>query len=146
MPLQQCSWKLDKDTEYCVFADPWFASGRGISIPTTAEEAEEIAKTPAFTQPNIHDNLGINQLPNPPFFIAPIPVHGMGVVANRTITKGEWLMSYTPAFFSPEDTYKQLDTRERRKLQYLSFGGLPEGLRKRAEGLDRQSGGWHRFD
>jgi hypothetical protein len=65
----------------------------------------------------------------------------MGVIANRTITRGEWLMTYTPAFILPEDTYEQLDTEERRKLQYLAFRGLPEVLRARAEELDRQSVG-----
>ena len=138
----ECTWNRAKDQEYCVFTSSEFANGRGISIHATWPQVGEIFSFPAFRDAEAHRNLGsnANQLPNPPFFIAEIPNHGMGVIANRTILRGEWLMSFTAAFMAPEGLHEQFNTTIRRQQQQIAFQALPSELRTTVESLAGQGG------
>jgi hypothetical protein len=88
----------------------------------------------------------VNQLSNPPFVAKQIQGHGIGLVANRTIVPGEWLMSFTPAFMMAEDTYQDLALYDRLELQRLAFQRLPSRIRTLSENLFGQGYGGDLID
>jgi hypothetical protein len=136
----KCTQQSKSTPNYCVFTSSTFASGRGISILTSPEHAEELTKLPAFADPTVHRNLGVNQLSTPPFVARQMKGRGIGLVANRTIMRGEWLMSFTPAFMMPQDTYDAIAPHDRLQLQRLAIQQLPHRLRNSSESLFGQGG------
>jgi hypothetical protein len=69
----------------CVFVDPGMAGG--MMALTTADNAEIMADFPVLPRP---------RSPFPPFTEAEIPGKGRGMVANRTIKRGELIMVNLP--------------------------------------------------
>lgn len=116
--------------EYCVYSNRRFAGG--ITVITTAENAKRIADIPEIT--------AVRSGP-PPFYATEVPGKGTGLVANRTIRRGEMIMTWQPSFvihrrlpddLSQEEQYRVLDAallklpapRRRAFLKQLGqFGG-----------------------
>ncbi|CAN8099286.1 unnamed protein product [Discula destructiva] len=128
----QTSWVGPKHcvNKYCVYSHRQFAGG--IVVITDRENAKRIAQIP---------QLAIARAEPPPFSATAIPGKGIGLVANRTIKRGESIMLWQPTFvihrkltddLSPEDLQYTLDAallklpapRRRAFLQQLGqFGG-----------------------
>lgn len=73
---------------YCLYSNRRFAGG-GIVVITTAENAKRIAEIPEITTARSGP---------PPFFATEVPGKGNGLVANRTIRRGEVIMTWQPTF------------------------------------------------
>ncbi|PQE08320.1 SET domain-containing protein [Rutstroemia sp. NJR-2017a BVV2] len=98
---------LSKDV-FCTFTSTSFASGRGISILTTPRIAKRIAASPVFTfrkpQPPLFS------ASNPPLFeVRHMTGRGMGVVANRTIQRGDRLFAYPVIGIFHNDAFVKKD-------------------------------------
>ena len=118
-----------KSDEFCVYTASKFADGRGISILTKPDQAKNLAQFEAFTEPEILSSFGINELFDPPFEAVHIEGRGLGFVANRTIKRGEWLMTSTPVFMIVKGSMTELPQVEGLALQRLAIDSLPPNAR-----------------
>ncbi|KAK1758937.1 HET-domain-containing protein [Echria macrotheca] len=74
---------------YCIYSNRGFANGRGIVAITTAASFA-ILRTLKETSTDQTD-------PAPPYYLAPVPGKGLGLIANRTLHRGDALMIEPPA-------------------------------------------------
>ncbi|KAH8665024.1 hypothetical protein BGZ60DRAFT_432276 [Tricladium varicosporioides] len=81
----------DQISPFCLFTSTEYRAGRGISIVSKPEIAREISNLPAF---NINAPDPTQDQP-PPYEIKYVVGKGMGVIANRTIQRGERLFAHS---------------------------------------------------
>jgi hypothetical protein len=115
--------KEDGIEKHCVYTIPSFAKNRGISIISSPATAEEIFQLPAFTDSTLYDEPNNDAYPS--FFAIPIPGRGIGLVANRTMYRGDLIYSNFPALLVDvrlEDIYPD----EFLSLQQLAVESLPD--------------------
>jgi hypothetical protein len=118
----------DKTPEpYCLFSDQSFANGRGIFIVTTEPLAYGMLQKQAFKNPK--SLYRSNQHANPPFEQHDFPIKGRGLVANKTLFRGDQIFASTPLLIADPDAYK-LATSERLELMYRGVESLPEASRR----------------
>ncbi|KAH8591234.1 hypothetical protein B0O99DRAFT_632945 [Bisporella sp. PMI_857] len=76
---------------FCTYSSPKFANNRGLSVLTKPEIANKISKYKSVQRPSTRDPF--RAFP-PPFEIKELPGRGLGVIANRTIERGERLFAH----------------------------------------------------
>jgi hypothetical protein len=118
----ECFSNEDTEEPYCVFSHQGFASGRGVFILTTKPFAYAMLEKPAFTTPQVL--AGVNQYDNPPFVQHEFPGKGRGLVANKTLHRGDQIFASTPIVITDSDAY-DLSTSERLALLYRGVDTLP---------------------
>ncbi|KAF2250134.1 SET domain-containing protein [Trematosphaeria pertusa] len=106
----------------CVFTDQKFASGRGIYIVSTASLAYQMLKKPAFSRPGALDR--INQHANPPYVQHEFPGKGRGLVANKTLHRGDQIFASTPLVITNPISYHLVE-EERLRLAHRGVETLP---------------------
>jgi peptide methionine sulfoxide reductase MsrB len=115
--------------KFCVFTFESFWGGRGITILTKPSIAKEMAELPAFTNPtNNTSSLSQNDPRDPPFIVAAIPGRGMGLIANRTIERGDLIKAHASvAIFHNDCVDKSFDDYlpHKEELMKLSVNQLP---------------------
>lgn len=114
----RCLREQNMTEKFCVYTTQKFAHSRGMSLWTTPEHSEEILKLPAFTNPDILR--GVNEEPNPPYESRQLPGRGVGLIANRTLHKGDHIFSNTPVFMIEEGIFDIFAKRDR--VPYLRRG------------------------
>jgi hypothetical protein len=125
----QCIDRGNMTEVYCIFTSATFANGRGISIFTTPENAAAIAKLPAFEDPTVHDeNEALNSSP-PPYELRELPGRGIGVIANRTLHRGDRIFSETPSYMIDDQISPDVDDELHVQMQRYAVLVLPEPLR-----------------
>ncbi|KAL5393942.1 hypothetical protein PMIN06_007600 [Paraphaeosphaeria minitans] len=130
--LPEC-YSNEKQTEpVCVFSDQDFAGGRGIFLVTTTPLAYEMLKKPAFSQPEALSRM--NQHSNPPFEEHDFPGKGRGIVANKTLHRGDQIFASTPLVISNPLSYNLVDS-ERLRLGHRGVDTLPPDTQKLFWGL-----------
>lgn len=143
----QCLQSLDPETDtepYCVFSKKDFAGGRGIVFITTETVAKDIISKPAFT--DSESIATMNDLISPPWGPPPynkllIPNRGYGMIANRTIFRGERIMQETPSFVYNRELYSLFEDEDRIPLHWNAAYTLPEETREELISLHKQHGG-----
>lgn len=135
--------RQENSTElYCVYTSPSFARGRGISIWTTPEEIEDILRLPAFMDHSVFDE-GVNEESNPPYEAKQLPGRGIGLIANRTLQRGDHIFSHTPVFFIHPDVFELFPEEDRIKMQQTAIQRLPPNTKSAFMGLYGHFGGDH---
>jgi hypothetical protein len=124
----ECFSVEDAEEPYCVFSHQSFASGRGIFILTTKPFAYAMLEKPAFTNPVVLE--GVNEYENPAFVQHEFPGKGRGLVANKTLHRGDQIFASTPILITDLDSY-ELSTSERLALLYRGVDTLPSESQKR---------------
>ncbi|KAF2279762.1 SET domain-containing protein [Westerdykella ornata] len=129
----QCFTNANLTSPICVFTDATFASGRGISIITTAERAYALLNKPAFTHPDLLSSVNINQNQNhthsaPPYELRNIPGRGRGLIATRTLHRGDPIFASTPILLLDAAAY-DLAPNETSFLTNLAIANLPTASR-----------------
>jgi hypothetical protein len=104
----KCTQICNESRPLCVFTAGGFAQGRGISLLTDPSTAQSISKLPAFTDPNVLTGVNI-QADSPPFVIRELLGRGKGVIANRTIERGDLIMAYTATTIFHERAFDDPD-------------------------------------
>ncbi|EAQ93058.1 hypothetical protein CHGG_01293 [Chaetomium globosum CBS 148.51] len=106
--------------EFCIFSNP--ESGEGMSLVTTSRSAfaVAIAETPLSTG-----------LEAGSFYEAEIPGKGSGLIANRTIRKGEIIMERPPALLIQAEPHVDLEPEVRDEVYQAAVDRLPEPARAR---------------
>ena len=77
---------------------------------------------PAFTMPNMPEN--VNKFDSPPFEQHNFPGKGRGLVANKTLRRGDQIFASTPILITDSDSWA-LDNAERLALLYRGVETLP---------------------
>lgn len=118
--------------EYCVYSNRHFAGG--IVVITNSENAKRISELPDIS------SLGTGSAP---FYATEIPGKGVGLVANRTIKRGERIMTWQPTYMIHRQLTDDLSPEEQQHILDAALLKLP-AARRRA--FSRQLGqfGGHR--
>ncbi|KAJ4544270.1 hypothetical protein HRR83_004709 [Exophiala dermatitidis] len=132
----------DSDAPLCVFTNASFASGRGISIFTTPAIAAEMASLLPFHNPTALTSRGINHGYPPqasststsksesqsqtqtPWYTAPIPGKGTGMLASQQLHRGDLILATTPYLLSYMENL--LSTVDREHYLRIAIEQLPE--------------------
>jgi hypothetical protein len=123
----ECYSNENTTEPFCVFTSQEFASGRGIFFVTTTTKAYDLLKKPAFTDPDALNR--INQHSNPPFEEHEFPGKGRGLVANKTLHRGDQIFASTPLLISDPDAYELVEA-ERLALSNRGVETLPPNTQK----------------
>lgn len=99
----------------CIFANRKI--GGGMILVTTERNANLVSKFPDPPQPP----------PGPlPFLQAIVPGKGLGLIANRTIHKGELIMVRPVTMMVQKSAHTGLDPEKKRMLYERAVGRLPD--------------------
>lgn len=121
---------------YCVYANAAFADGRGIVIISDGSTAQQVANLPIFTEltdPRASETLlplGINTNSNKNFETKVIPGKGRGLVATKSLHRGERIMAHTPAMVISRRFIDDLHKHEQLRLLLNGITQLPPSTRK----------------
>ena len=112
----ELAWRKSRQCagEYCAFTNP--ALGGGSVAVTSSVNVPTIADFPS------NDNFPAE---SPPFYETPIQGKGSGLVANRTIRKGEIIMIRPAYMLVQEGAHRHLDTETRASLYEMAQAELP---------------------
>lgn len=108
-----------------VYSSPEFAHGRGISIVTTAEDMAQIQQLPAFSKRDIYTKYNINKQIAQPFEERELPGRGKGLIANKTLHRGDRIFAHTPILIFHEDASATLDDDHWADVESCAVGALP---------------------
>lgn len=118
--------------DYCVYAHPTFAAGRGIALITTPESAQALANLPVFSElaspaaaAAFIYSADIN-VRNPATEVQHIPGKGRGLAASQPIHRGAQVMAYTPALVLHRNLVDDLGRADQLLLLRDAVGRLPQ--------------------
>jgi hypothetical protein len=118
----ECFSNENTPEPYCVFSDQNFASGRGIFIATTKTFAYAMLEKDAFKRPQLLSRM--NNYENPPFYQHEFPGKGRGLVANKTLQRGDQIFASTPILITDPDMHA-LSKPDRLALLHHGVSTLP---------------------
>jgi hypothetical protein len=124
----ECFSNEDTAEPYCVFSDQNFASGRGIFIITTQTLAYAMLEKDAFKRAETLSRT--NHFENPHFVQHDFPGKGRGLVANKTLQRGDQIFASTPILITDPDIYNLADS-ERLALLHRGVSTLPSNSQAR---------------
>ncbi|KAL2154628.1 hypothetical protein VTH82DRAFT_3304 [Thermothelomyces myriococcoides] len=104
---------------FCLFSNP--EAGGGLSMITTPKIAHLVA-----TSYEVPESIGIEP---EAFYEAEIPGKGVGLIANRTIRKGEVIMQRSPALLIQSGPHIDFEPGRRLELYEAAVDRLPEPKR-----------------
>lgn len=129
------------NSEICVFTNSNFRNGRGLSILADPKDIADIDWIELFNKASNLDALNRAE----GFRESLIPGKGMGLVADRVISKGETLMSSTPLLVEHDNTYA-LDPEVVAELRDVAVERMSEEQQTMFLSQHRQWGGHHASD
>lgn len=141
--VPECLPSRNTTEEYCVYTSASFANGRGISIVTTPIQAAELVKLPVFTQPSDLALALANNNDDPLYEAQESPGRGIGLIAKKTLHKGDLIFRETPSILQHRTTFDVLQQNDISALQNVAAQRLPETLRKSVLDLCGHFGGDH---
>lgn len=124
--------------DYCVYAHPTFAAGRGIALITTSESAQALANLPVFSElasPAAGEaflkSANIN-VRNPATEVRYVPGKGRGLAAAQAMHRGTQVMAYTPALVLHRSLVDDLGRADQLRLLRDAVGRLPAATTRAA--------------
>ena len=112
-------------SKLCVYTSTSFSNGRGISIFTTPDLADQFLKLPPFRDPSFpHSN--INERSGN-WYTKSLPGKGMGMLAKRDLKFKDRITAYTPALLAYLES--ELSTAERERFFRIAVSRLPQATR-----------------
>ncbi|KAI1776268.1 SET domain-containing protein [Hypoxylon cercidicola] len=124
-----------KAEKFCVFTNPTFNQGEGISVVTTGESMATIAGRPAF----FTDEAVTSDLKPTPYREEEFEGKGIGLVATRTIRMGELIMARTPGIMVNEKAIQVLGRKAISELLVRAVNDLPKHHRETLLNLSSHS-------
>jgi hypothetical protein len=106
--------------QFCIFSNK--EKGDGMALITTARNAYHSANYPIPTHKRIEQTAN---------YEAEVPGKGTGIIANRTIRKGEIVMQRVPALLIQATPHLDLDPEWREDLYKIAVDRLPDATRER---------------
>ncbi|QDS67957.1 hypothetical protein FKW77_008975 [Venturia effusa] len=135
----ECIFSKSLQIDICVWTDINFAAGRGISIIATPDSATAVAKNKIFYDPDLASTA--NSIFEPPYEIRQLPGRGFGLIANRTVHRGDKIFVHTPILIAQAITETGLEEEELFRLHRVAVERLPEGSRQLFMALHGHFGG-----
>jgi hypothetical protein len=125
---------------FCIYTNTEFRNGRGISLFTTPNAANAIAKSQAFTDPG---SLPEYQLKDGvlPYDMKQLPGRGFGLFANKIIKTGETILIDQPTFVVHRSAYTHFSEEHQEILQWRGLLQLPSEGRNVTRGLSKSGVG-----
>ncbi|KAK7702796.1 hypothetical protein SLS64_009406 [Diaporthe eres] len=124
--------------DYCVYAHPTFAAGRGIALITTPESAQALANLPVFSElaspaaaAAFTASADIN-VRSPATEVRHIPGKGRGLAASQTMHRGTQVMAYTPALVLHRNLVDDLGRADQLLLLRDAVSRLPRDTTRAA--------------
>lgn len=118
--------------DYCVYAHPTFAAGRGIALIATPESAQALANLPVFSElassasaGAFIESTGVNAR-SPAAEVRHIPGKGRGLAASQPMHRGTQVMAYTPALVLHRNLVDDLPRADQLLLLRDAVGRLPQ--------------------
>lgn len=108
---------------FCAFSSSGFAGGRGISIVTTPDRIESLQHLPAFADADALS--GINEQLSPAFEERELPGRGRGLIANKTLHRGDRIFAHTPILILDGEIFGDLEQEEWLELEHAAVNKLP---------------------
>lgn len=105
--------------EYCVYSNRQFAGG--MVVITDEKNAKWISKLPESTQARTEP---------PPFYATEVPGKGIGLVANKTIKRGERIMLWQPTYMFHRKLTDALSPDEQQYILDAALMKLPAPRRR----------------
>lgn len=122
-----CTQHFDEiDSALCIYTSTSFAGGRGISILSTVESVDVLAMHPAFRGDLSTEELYAPSTKDRAWYTQPIPGKGIGMLAKRTIKRGELLAKHTPLLLVHPAIEQLMDVLDREKLLKMAVDQLPD--------------------
>lgn len=119
---------------YCVYVNPSFAANRGIAIISDGDTANVLANLPIFVDlagaraAELLTTANIN-IRSQDVDTRDIPGKGRGLVASRTVQRGQQIMAYTPALVMHRAFVDDLSRAEQLRLLRDAVSRLPTHTR-----------------
>lgn len=135
----ECIHSQSLEVEICVWTDTNFANGRGISVIATPESAAAVAKNKIFRDSQLARTA--NSVFGPPYEMRQLPGRGFGLIANRTVQRGERIFAHTPILIAQAITETGLEKDELFRLHRIAVERLPERSRDLFMALHGHFGG-----
>ncbi|KAI5917408.1 hypothetical protein F4810DRAFT_47996 [Camillea tinctor] len=126
---------------YCVYSDPDFAHGHGISVITTPARAAQLSRSRVFTSASSSFSVSasfdetLNAPSSPKWRVQPIAGKGQGLVAARALRPGDVILRETPSLMVDYGAWAALSAEDVRRLQAQGVGSLPGAHRVGFMGL-----------
>jgi hypothetical protein len=135
---------IDADSTFCTFVNRKFADGRGVALFTTIHMAEVIASQEVFQNDSVIK--GLNDLEGGPFSPPSyerkyVIGKGVGLVANRTIVRGERIIQESLPLVYSREVMVNVPAEDRVPMHYHMVYSLPEKTRNELLGLATQEKG-----
>ncbi|KAK8048289.1 hypothetical protein PG994_010019 [Apiospora phragmitis] len=113
--------------EFCIYASPDFANGRGIMMLTTPQRAGEVERSHVFTAPEVYAAMtNLNAETSDRWRVEAVPGKGMGLIATRNLQVGDHIMSTTPSVMIDYDVFYELEPQQIHQMQGEGISYLPE--------------------
>ncbi|KAJ4414707.1 SET domain-containing protein 5 [Gnomoniopsis sp. IMI 355080] len=116
--------------DYCVYSNRQFAGG--IVVITNKDNAKRISNFP---------DTAVARSGPPAFYATEVPGKGIGLVANRTIKRGEPIMTWQPTFMIHRKLTDDLEPDDLRYILDAALNRLPAPRRRAFLGQLGQFGG-----
>ena len=126
---------------YCLYSSSTFATHRGLSVLATPKTMTHLLDLPAFSSPT--SPTGVNDEPNPPYQASHLPGKGIGLVANRTLHRGDRIFSKTPLYMVENGVYGVFELHARIPIQQRAIERLPRHSSQAFTNLCGHWGGDH---
>ncbi|KAI0377903.1 SET domain-containing protein [Hypomontagnella monticulosa] len=110
---------------FCVFTNPYFNKGEGVSVITTGNSMATIATRSAFIEGEGTEATESDTESTPPYREVEIPGKDIGLVATRKIRMGELIMARTPALMVNEKAIQALGKKMMSELLARASDNLP---------------------
>ncbi|KAF3807903.1 Histone-lysine N-methyltransferase SMYD3 [Colletotrichum gloeosporioides] len=126
-----CIWSDSHSKQYCIFSNPHFDHGKGITVITTPERILHIAKSIA-SAPDHH--LSLTRKAS--FRTSPSGSKGRGIFATRHIPAGSLITEEPPIILLDRNWVEDISSEEARaSLQALAIAELPRPTRQTVDEL-----------
>ncbi|KAH8671292.1 hypothetical protein BX600DRAFT_434411 [Xylariales sp. PMI_506] len=123
--VKSCTGGENGTTAYCVFSNPNFAGGRGITLLTTPAEALLMARTKAFTEPGLYKDVKeLNAESSPKWRVEDVPGKGKGLIAAKNLEAGDHVMSVSAAIMVDNNAFTDLDHEQLLEMLANAIGSL----------------------
>lgn len=117
-----------QEKKFCVYSSKTFAGGRGVSIVTRPARAEQLSTIAPFTNPDLtrHTNKDLDPEYEPVYRSVKVPGKGIGLVAVKTIERGDHIMSNTASVMIDYGLFEELKIDDVWALQAAAIDLLPQ--------------------
>ncbi|KAL6694819.1 hypothetical protein J3F84DRAFT_349099 [Trichoderma pleuroticola] len=79
--------------------------------------------------------LWVNEQPSPPFEEKELPGRGRGLIANKTLHRGDKIFAHTPILMLDGKIFGELETEEWLELEHAAVNNLPPKTKKKFSAL-----------